>query len=51
MDRLLCHRAFCQLLGIKRAMELKRGVEGTRGAPYTAVLISRGISCGNPGSS
>ena len=31
LDPLLCHRAFCQLLGIKRALELKRGVESERG--------------------
>ena len=41
LDLMLCHRTWCQLLGVQRALALKRGVETQRGGRYDAVLLSR----------
>ena len=41
LEHRTCHRAYSHLLGVQRALELKRQAERRRSRRYTAVLLSR----------
>ncbi|KAL1525971.1 hypothetical protein AB1Y20_020797 [Prymnesium parvum] len=41
IDAATCHRTFCHLLGVSRALQLKAEVEERRARSYAAVILSR----------